>query len=265
MGQGAGGRQDQTYFMTLHLELHNIDFDWQSSDSLHFVGMLILFKSFLGILPLDIQDCFCVIWFSMFMLVHLFDSSSRSTLWKIPVHTTTLHSCGSWDNLKNGIYKLSCSFYNHIFSCYALFKWIWTYKSHDLTSSISVMRKDRQISRCPLSFLLQLFPSVPFLAGFNCLIVSKPLPRICPCWQPLTLTILFHCVGSPLGCSLKVPPCALIGQFQRPDCFSKPQPWFVVSKSTHENGSWTVCFQSFVFWVDNFCRMSKNFSTGKEM
>ena len=128
MGQGAGGRQDQTYFMTLHLELHNIDFDWQSSDSLHFVGMLILFKSFLGILPLDIQDCFCVIWFSMFMLVHLFDSSSRSTLWKIPVHTTTLHSCGSWDNLKNGIYKLSCSFYNHIFSCYALFKWIWTYK-----------------------------------------------------------------------------------------------------------------------------------------
>ena len=69
------------------------------------------------------------------------------------------------------------------FSCYAIFKWIWTYKTHDLTDyqlnigsflpAITFMWSDRQIPRWPQFFQQPLFPSVPSLVDFNRAIISR--------------------------------------------------------------------------------------------
>ena len=69
------------------------------------------------------------------------------------------------------------------FSCYAIFTWIWTYKTHDLTEyqltigsflpATTFMWSDWQIPEWPQLFQQFLFPSVPFLVDFKCAIIFR--------------------------------------------------------------------------------------------
>ena len=70
-----------------------------------------------------------------------------------------------------------------LFSCYAIFTWIWAYKTHDLTNyqltvgsflpAITFMWSDWKIPGWPQFFQQQVFPSVPSLVNFNCSIIFE--------------------------------------------------------------------------------------------
>ena len=77
------------------------------------------------------------------------------------------------------------AFSKHFFICYAIFTWIWTYKSHDLTGhqlivgsflpAIVSMGRTKQTPRWPRFFEQRSFHSVPSSAGFIRLILLLSL------------------------------------------------------------------------------------------
>ena len=75
------------------------------------------------------------------------------------------------------------AFRERFFSCYAIFTWIWTYKTHDLTEyqlnigsflqATTFMWSDWQIPGWPQFFQKRLFPSAPSLVHFKCAIIFQ--------------------------------------------------------------------------------------------
>ena len=73
--------------------------------------------------------------------------------------------------------------HKHFFSCYAIFTWIWTYKTHDpidyqltigsFLTAITFMWSDRQIPGWPQFFQQQIFPSVPSMVDFKIAIIFR--------------------------------------------------------------------------------------------
>ena len=107
---------------------------------------------------------------------HLFLSSSCSTC--LSTHLTVENSKASlWNprNSENGDMPEHFQVRQDVFSCYAIFTWIWTYKTHDLADcqlqvnvgnslpTITFMWIDRQVPGWPRFYQQQLFPSVPSL------------------------------------------------------------------------------------------------------
>ena len=128
--------------------------------------MHFLFESSLGVLPLD-----------PLVFFHYLDPHVCPRIWHIENSRPSL-----WNPRYSEKGDLPQRFAG-TFSCYAIFKWIWTYKTHDLTDyqlnigsflpAITFMWSDRQIPRWPQFFQQQLFPSVPSLVDFNRAIISR--------------------------------------------------------------------------------------------
>ena len=128
--------------------------------------MHFLFESSLGVLPLD-----------PLVFFHYLDPHVCPRIWHIENSRPSL-----WNPRYSEKGDLPQRFAG-TFSCYAIFKWIWTYKTHDLTDyqlnigsflpAITFMWSDRQIPRWPQFFQQPLFPSVPSLVDFNRAIISR--------------------------------------------------------------------------------------------
>ena len=168
-----------------------------NENSLHSAGMLILFKSFLGILPVNPP-----------FFHHLVPRVSRClskhlTHWKF--QSIAFEPKILW---KNMIYQ---AFHEHFFYCYAIFTWIWTYKTHDLTDhqftvgcflqAITFMWSDRQIPEWAQFLQQQVIPSVPSqgLPGkFQvCYYFPKFWPQFCALiWQNQSPNTICFCCAS---------------------------------------------------------------------
>ena len=123
--------------------------------------MLILFESFFGILLLD-PRCFSY---------HIVAQ----------VHASLWHFENSSPLLWNPRYSEKGDLPKHFFFCNAIFTWILTCKTHDLTDyqltvgiflpAITFIWSDRQIPGWPQFFQQQFFHSVPSLIDFSCAII----------------------------------------------------------------------------------------------
>ena len=128
--------------------------------------MLILFKSFLGILLLDHRFFF-----------HYIVAQVCASIWHWKFQSIAFEQEILWKRW------FALAFRKHFFFCYAIFTWVWTCKTHDLTDyqltvgsflpSITFMWSNRQIPGWPQFFQQQFFHSVPSLVDFNCAIIFQ--------------------------------------------------------------------------------------------
>ena len=115
------------------------------------------------------------------------------------------------------------AFRERFFSCFAIFTWIWTYKTHDLTQyqltigsflpATTFMWSDWQIPGWPQFFQQLLFPSVPSLVNFKCAIIFQRfhLDFLCAnLASPITPTQLLLSIFSTLVASQILPVHSLL-------------------------------------------------------
>ena len=164
-----------------------------------------------------LEFCFSSLAFSSTILLHKFIQVFNTSKIPVPCFGTKI----LW---KRWFARAFCK---HFSFCYAIFVWIWTYKTHDLTDyqltnvtigsflqATTLMWSDWQIPGWPQFFQQQVFPSVPSLVHFNSAIVfqSFHLDFLCDdLAAPITSYCLFsnfHCVclWSILGIAVLLPP-----------------------------------------------------------
>ena len=204
---------------------------------------LILFESFLGILLLDPAFSSNIL---LNKFVQVFDTL------KIPVHCF-----GTWDT------KV---FRKHFFFCYAIFTWIWTFTTYDLT--------DYQLTVGSFLPAITQRPSCEVIdksqGDLNS--SSSNFFTLCPAWS-ISIVLLFFEVSISILCVLtwqsrsfhtvrflifKAPIVwsileiavlrsgALLRWFQLSNNFSTPSLWFLVCKSGHSDRSGPFDFETLV-------------------
>ena len=165
--------------------------------------MLILFKSFLGILPLN-----------PFFFFHHLIPHVIPRIWQWNQHIENSRaSLWNPENSEFWVWKrlFAWALSKFFFSLYTIFTWIWTCKTHDLTVyPLAVVYLQslswKVINKSQVDFIssnsnhFRLCPPCKSLVNFNCTIILKPPPRLSMRYLGHSATVpphlSFHTVGS---------------------------------------------------------------------
>ena len=188
--------------------------------------MHILFESFFGIPLPDPRFFFHRIVFACFPCI-----------WHVEISSASI-----W--LPRYYQKFAWTFRKLFFSGYAIFKWMWTYKTQDSSDptahqlivgnffTCNSMGRAKQIPRRPVFFEQRLLHFVPSPAGFICLFLLKIGHANLS--EPFVFELL---ICPPHGPSSILPSCTLPGRLHSPNSFAKPPPRFSVCDSGRANCS----------------------------